>query len=267
MKKTAFFLLLFMQFSVLAFAGGQKDKGLSSEALALDRQANDFFYEGNYETLKEVNQGIVDIEKKVLQLSDDTERTYIMAVLYLKRADFVYGSESDKKKRDKKIKPFFKEVEDMLSLLIEQKVSIARVESLYSHVLSRQISDGINFMTHITKSHQHNERALDLNKNDPMGLIGLSLSYLFTPEMFGGNPRKTLELCRKAIELSSYKYHKIQGYIWSAYAYDKLGSSGKALEMIHMALEIAPNDVWALELKTLLERGESFLFSNSVNTR
>lgn len=76
------------------------------------------------------------------------------------------------------------------------------------------------------------DRALELNPKNVDAYVSRAISYYYTPQSFGGNKAKALEMLKKAVEINSAEDSP---HIWLATFYLEDGKQEDALREINLA--------------------------------
>jgi tetratricopeptide (TPR) repeat protein len=121
----------------------------------------------------------------------------------------------------------------------------ADAHSLLADLYGRKIGFGVAMFAgpkYGPKVKSENQRAQELDANDPRVFASLGRQYLMAPHMFGGDLDKAIESFRKSTQLAP---DFDETYVWLAIALRKKGDTRGAEQALGQALKLNPRSVFA----------------------
>jgi tetratricopeptide (TPR) repeat protein len=174
------------------------------------------------------------------QHPESAEAFYQLARVNSYRSD-AYAMRHDKKNAEKALDEAIANLQQ--SLRLNEKSADAH--SLLADCYGRKIGLGIPMFTGPKfgpKVQEENQRALELDANNPRAHASLGRQYFEAPKMFGGDLEKAVAEFRKAIELDP---KSDETFVWLAMALRKKGDASGAQQAIESALRLNPESVFA----------------------
>jgi tetratricopeptide (TPR) repeat protein len=90
------------------------------------------------------------------------------------------------------------------------------------------------------------EKALALNPGNAAARVIIAAGKVYPPAMFGGNPKRGIELMQEALALGTAERDDLFNiYLGIGLAYGKLKNTAEARRWLAMALELYPGSVYA----------------------
>jgi len=240
LKKLILLLLTASIFSAsLAFASENNNPKL--------KQANSVFEEASQTfdltQLEEARQLYLELYQSS---NHDYLTAYKIAHVDSKLVEY-YQNKDDKKMMAFYIRDALKYVDESISM--NDRFSDAYC--LFAGMIGRKIGlEGIaSGIINRKKSADALKRAMELDPANPDVYVGQGITFIATPQFFGGDLNKGIEYLNQALEMDPGKY---RAYVWLSKAYRRKGDLEKARDMILKALSHNPNDASAkLELTRL----------------
>jgi len=152
-----------------------------------------------------------------------------------------YAAHGDKKKAESALDEAIANV--LQSLKLNEKSADAH--SLLADLYGRKISFGIGMFAgpkYGPKIKAENQRAQELDPNNPRVFASLGREYLNAPKMFGGDVDKSVESFHKAIQLDP---KSDETFVWLGIALRKKGDTAGAEQAFLDALRLNPRSVFA----------------------
>jgi len=129
------------------------------------------------------------------------------------------------------------------SLKLNEKSADAH--SLLADLYGRKISFGVGMFAGPKfgpKIKAENQRAQELDGNNPRVFASLGRQYLNAPKMFGGDVDKAIESFRKSIQIDP---KSDEAFVWLGIALRKEGDAAGAEQAFQDALRLNPRSVFA----------------------
>lgn len=154
-------------------------------------------------------------------------------------------------KDEKAFDKYYDPTLDLLDQLIEEKVNVASCQAVKSSVYGLAMAyDSWKGMFLGPKSSGLIEEAYESEPNNPLVVKLYASSKLYTPEMFGGDPKTALKEFERAVQLfdeaedvpSNWLYMDALAHL--GIAYGKVGQPEKAMEVYTKALALEPDFNW-----------------------
>ena len=152
-----------------------------------------------------------------------------------------YSMHDDKKKAEHALDGAIATVQQ--SLKLNYKSSDAH--SLLADLYGRKIGFGVGMFAgpkYGPKVKSENQRAQELDANNPRVYASLGRQYLMAPHMFGGDLDKAVESLRKSTQLDR---NSDETYVWLAIALRKEGDTAGAEQALQEALKLNPRSAFA----------------------
>jgi tetratricopeptide (TPR) repeat protein len=130
----------------------------------------------------------------------------------------------------------------------------ADAHSLLADLYGRKISLGNGMIAGPRfgpKVGEENKRAIALDEKNPRVWASTGRQYLMTPKAFGGDTSKAIDSFKKSLALDP---NQDETWVWLAKAYEKQSDKAGARDAIGHALQLNPQNRWAQEVSTLLEK-------------
>jgi tetratricopeptide (TPR) repeat protein len=174
------------------------------------------------------------------QHPNDARAFYQLARVNAYRSD-AYMSKGDKKNAEHALDDAIANLEQ--SLKLDDKSADAH--SLLADCYGRKIGVGIPMFAgpkYGPKCASENQRALELDPNNPRTHASLGRQYFEAPKMFGGDLDKAIASFHKSLELDP---KSDETYVWLAIALRKKGDSAGADQALQQALQLNPESAFA----------------------
>jgi tetratricopeptide (TPR) repeat protein len=152
-----------------------------------------------------------------------------------------YAAHGDKKKAESALDEAIANVQQSLKL----NEKLADVHSLLADLYGRKISFGVGMFAgpkYGPKIKAENQRAQELDPNDPRVFASLGREYLNAPKMFGGDVDKAVESFRKSTQLDP---KSDETFVWLGIALRKKGDAAGAQQAFNEALRLNPRSTFA----------------------
>jgi len=152
-----------------------------------------------------------------------------------------YSAHGDKKNAEHALDAAIENVQQSLKL----NEKSADAHSLLGDLYGRKISFGMAMFAGPKfgpKSQAEDQRALELDGNNPRVFASLGRRYLNAPKMFGGDVEKAIESFRKSTQLDP---RFDETYVWLAIALRKKGDATGADQDLQEALRLNPRSMFA----------------------
>jgi tetratricopeptide (TPR) repeat protein len=178
--------------------------------------------------------------KLTQQHSDNAVYFYDLARVNAYRCE-AYAAHAGKKKAESALDEGIGNVQQSLKL----NEKSADAHSLLADLYGRKISFGIGMFAGPKfgpKIKAENQRAQELNANNPRVLASLGREYLNAPKMFGGDVDKAIESFRKSIQLDP---NFDETFVWLGIALRKKGDAPGAEQAFKDALRLNPRSLFA----------------------
>lgn len=205
---------------------------------------------------KLINEGMVKWDEgKFFQASSICERIYNndknpYAKYYQTLAQANILQKAMVEKNIEKFNNFFDAAIENATLLKENENFIAEAEVLLAHIYMSKLSVSPEEAPVIAgKFHSCLGKALSINSENPRAIVLKAIMSFYTPEMFGGDIKKAIELFEKAKPLYTKQNKNPLAPDWGyldlmstlGMAYTKTGQFDKAKTVYTEALEKVPN--------------------------
>ncbi len=183
---------------------------------------------------------LLEVETKISQLIEKNPENYL-CYYYLGRIKSSLMNLYDSAKDKQKIKECINKAEEMFKKSVSLKDNFAESHSYLGFIYGRKIAvegplTGILLGKKTIKEHQ---RALEIDKENPIVLVNLGIYYVYTPDKWGGDKKKAEECFKKAQKISS---RFVDGYVWLGILYEGQGKEKEAIKLYQKALEIEPQN-------------------------
>ena len=145
---------------------------------------------------------------------------------------------------------YLKKTSDLLNELMKLHPKSSELYAISASIMGLQMGfSPMKGMTLGKLSTEHINKAIELDKTNPLAWKQLGSSKFFTPQMFGGNIKMSIEAYENAIDLFEKKnltknWLYIDSFAWLGLAYEKNGNPDKAKTTYEKALSIEPNFSW-----------------------
>jgi tetratricopeptide (TPR) repeat protein len=149
----------------------------------------------------------------------------------------------DKKNAGKALDEAVSEVQQSLEL----SEGSSDAHSLLADLYGRKIGYGMPMFTgpkYGPKVQQENQRALELDANNPRAYASLGRQYFMAPKMFGGDLEKAIGSFHKSTQLDP---KSDETFVWLAIALRKKGDNAGAQQALQEALRLNPQSAFAKE--------------------
>lgn len=140
---------------------------------------------------------------------------------------------------------------DLLKAIIEENPEHAEAHAVLSSVYGLVMAySPMKGMLYGMKSSSLMDEAMSLAPESPLVQKLFGGSKLYTPEMFGGDPKKAVEAFEKSIALyetgdTSENWLYMDTHMGLAMAYNKVKEKEKAEAILEKAIEMEPQYYWA----------------------
>jgi len=137
---------------------------------------------------------------------------------------------------------------------VNLRANSSEAHRLLGHLLSELIPQVFSGgMRYGRRSTAEVERAIQLDPRNSEAYVDRGTNYFYTPQMFGGNKEKAIEMLKKAIELDPTSD---SAHIWLAVAYLDKGRHDDARREIDAALRLDPDRHFAQHIRAQITQGE-----------
>ena len=152
-----------------------------------------------------------------------------------------HAAQGDKKSAERAVDEAIGNVQESLKL----NEKSADTHSLLADLYGRKISFGTGIFSgpkYGPKVQAENQRAFELDSNNPRAFASRGRQYLESPKMFGGDVDKAVADFRRATELDP---KEDETFVWLAIALRRKGDGAGADQALQEALRLNPRSVFA----------------------
>ena len=156
----------------------------------------------------------------------------------------VKESQKDKKAADRWLDSAIESARRLVALNDKSAEAHALLADLYGAKIGS--GGALAAMRYGSKADGENQRAFQLDANNPRAHQVAGRKALYAPRMFGGDIDKAIESFRKAATLDP---RSDEAFVWLAIAYRKKGNETSAKSAIAEALRLNPRSVFAKRIQ------------------